>query len=499
MGHKLTIWKAAQLAGVSRGVLQDHVRKGDLVLSDGLVDSDNLLNLYPDLSLEKTGLLERVTSIRDDAFGKRVRERVLPSQDVLARRLFQQTQELADTKRLLQRYHSLVLDFQKRIQALDHETVGNGQLAEVQEALRIGLARTLATEQADPLTVMDDMLKVMSAEITVRPSGRQFSVEGQDTLLQAGLKAGLKLNYGCGNGTCGMCKVRVINGDVARVQHSDYVFSEVERAQGYALMCANTAASSEMTLELLEARGPSDIPEQQIVTNVRAVRKINATTSLLHLQTPRSHRLRFLAGQSATLGVTLGNGNQLTGSFPIASCPCDDRNLHFFVENQSDDSFSEYVTGEEFTANQQVTLWGPFGDFVLKESERHLVFAAAGLGFSPVKSLIEHALALDNSPSLTLLWLAQNSEGHFLENQCRAWDAALDQFEYTCLTNPSWSEGAVELARTIQTDLFALDCDYYLAGPQEFVDALASRLISFGVSEAQIITTHILSPDVLHR
>ena len=50
----------------------------------------------------------------------------------------------------------------------------------------------------------------MSAQVTLRPSGHQFAVEGHDTLLQAGLRAGLKLNYGCGNGTCGMCKVRVI-------------------------------------------------------------------------------------------------------------------------------------------------------------------------------------------------------------------------------------------------------------------------------------------------
>ena len=67
------------------------------------------------------------------------------------------------------------------------------------------------------LDVMDDMLKVMSAQVTVRPSGHQFAVEGHDTLLQAGLRAGLKLNYGCGNGSCGMCKVRVISGEVARV------------------------------------------------------------------------------------------------------------------------------------------------------------------------------------------------------------------------------------------------------------------------------------------
>ena len=169
-----------------------------------------------------------------------------------------------------------------------------------------GLARVLATEPVDALNVMDDMLKVMSAQVTVRPSGHEFEVEGRETLLQAGIRAGLNLNYGCGNGSCGMCKVRVASGEVARILHTDYPLSQAEKSQGYVLACAHTAASSELTIETLEAAGPADIPDQQIVATVRAVRPLAADTMLLHLQTPRSQRLRFLAGQSVTLGISEG-------------------------------------------------------------------------------------------------------------------------------------------------------------------------------------------------
>jgi CDP-4-dehydro-6-deoxyglucose reductase len=76
-----------------------------------------LLRLYPDAHLEESGLLERVAQIRDEAFGKRVRERMLPSQEVLAQRLFAQTQELADVRKHLQRYHGLVIELQKQARA----------------------------------------------------------------------------------------------------------------------------------------------------------------------------------------------------------------------------------------------------------------------------------------------------------------------------------------------------------------------------------------------
>ena len=161
-----------------------------------------------------------------------MRERLLPSQEVLAQRLFRQSQDLADAQRHLQRYHELVVSLQQRMRELGEQRRDDAALRELERFVTQGLARALATESVDYLEVMDGMLKVMSAQVTVRPSGHEFTVEGHATLLQAGLHAGLMLNYGCGNGTCGMCKVRVISGEVARTQPFDYPLSEAEKAPG---------------------------------------------------------------------------------------------------------------------------------------------------------------------------------------------------------------------------------------------------------------------------
>ena len=88
MAQWVTVWRAAQLVGVPRGVLQQRVRTGEIELADGLVSTEALLKLYPQAELEASGMFERVTQIREEAFGRRVRERLLPSQEVLAQRLF---------------------------------------------------------------------------------------------------------------------------------------------------------------------------------------------------------------------------------------------------------------------------------------------------------------------------------------------------------------------------------------------------------------------------
>ncbi len=484
MAHWVTVWRAALLVGVPRGVLQRRVRSGELEINDGLVSTDALLRLYPGTRLEDTGMLERVVQIRDEAFGRRLRERVLPSQEVLAQRLFRQSQELADLQRHLQRYHALVLEIRRELASLEPADAGDARPATLRAFIDKGLARVLATESVDVLDVMDDMLKVMSAQVTLRPSGHQFVVEGRDSLLQAGMRAGLKLNYGCGNGSCGMCKVRVTAGQVVRTMHSDYPLSEAEKDQGYVLACAHTAGSSEITLETLEAAGPQDIPAQTIVTTVRAVRELAPDTILLHLQTPRTHRLRFLAGQTVTLGVA--GGDDLHAEHPVASCPCDDRNLHFFIPRDSNDPIATQLFAGRLKAGQPVTVHGPSGDFVLGDSAQPLVFAACDTAFAPAKSLIEHALAVDAAPAISLYWLATRTDGHFLANQCRAWSEALDGFEYALSTNADPAAGASQIAAAMRADVFGVDSQFYLAGPAAFVRTLAAELLASGVPPGQI-------------
>lgn len=486
MSHQLSVWRAAQLLGVTRGILQQQVRNGDLMLNDGFLSSDELLRLYPHIQFEESGMLERVVQIRTESFGKRIRERMLPSQEVLAQRVFAQSQELADVRKLLKQYHDLVISLQKSAKSMVIQNPSNHEITNLENQISQGLGKVLATEPVDVLEIMDDMLKVMTSQVTVRPSGHEFVVEGHSTLLQSGLQAGLKLIYGCGNGSCGMCKVRVISGEVVKTQHYDYQLSETEKVQGYTLMCCHTPSSSELSIEVLEVEGPQDIPEQLIIAQVRKIQEIAPNITLLHLQTPRTHRFRFLAGQATTLSLEIPSIGSVKASYPMGSCPCDDRNLFFYIEKSETDAFAKHLFAGDITAGSQISVLGPTGDFVLAEGNRPLVFATCDNGFAPIKSLIEYAFSLDAAPSLSLFWLATEVGGHYLNNQCRAWSEALDQFEYDLITNADTVEGARQIAQTMRQDLFDINCDFYITGPEEFINALTQELRDAGVPALQI-------------
>jgi CDP-4-dehydro-6-deoxyglucose reductase len=487
VSHRVSLSRAAHLIGVHRSKLQRMVHEGTLAASEGMVTAEELLRAFPQVELENAGAAEWVNRIKEESFGRRVRERTLPSQEILAERLFTQSLELTELRRTVQRYHALLEEVERalRDRFADHPSQP-GTLA----ALTEGLGRALAGERGDAIAAIDEALRVMTPRVEVRPSGREFQVEGRDSILEAGLKAGLRLSYGCGNGTCGLCRARVVDGAVQRVRPHDFTLSEAERAQGHILMCAY-AAVTDLRIETLEAAGPDDIPHQQILAAVRAVGELSADTRLLHLQAPRSNRLRFLAGQSVTLASAVP-GEGVQASYAIASCPCDDRNLHFHVGRDDHDPFARAVFDGTIHQGCQVSVVGPEGRFVLGGADgRPLVFIACDLGFAPVKSLVEYALSVDTAPSLAVAWLATRDSGHYLANQCRAWAEALDGFSYLPLANADAEAGAVESVAALREGPGLAGAVVYVSGPETFIRATAEALRDAGVPDADVAVQSI--------
>jgi CDP-4-dehydro-6-deoxyglucose reductase len=294
------------------------------------------------------------------------------------------------------------------------------------------------------------------------------------------LRAGLALNYGCSSGNCGLCKAKVVSGQVKKTRPHDYVLSEADKYAGCFLMCSNTAVT-DLVIEASEAGGVHDIPLQRIAARVKRVALLDDEMMLVHLQTPRINRLRFLAGQYVSLGLA---NNSIVADRPVASCPCDDRNLEFHVRRLPGDAFSEHV----FTAlkpTDVVAVEGPRGEFVFEDdSHRPAIFIACDTGFAPIKSLIEHAMALDTVESMHLYWISADGR-HYLHNLARSWADALDSFHYTPLDAHSGRLNET-LAGIVRDRADLNEYDVYLAGPEAVVVPAEAALLAAGLPRAQL-------------
>lgn len=484
MPSLLTLSRAARLIGVRRGALQSKIRNGELAAFEGLVSAEDLQRAYPQAHFEHNSGLERLDRIKDAAYAQRMRERLMPSAEALAARLIAMSKDTERVEAQAERYRAIVNEVQSRLRQMNASASRHAAVEQLLGWLDRQLEPGPQDAVARPLRMRENFLRIMTAHVQIKPSGHEFFVAGNDNLLEAALRAGLALDYGCSAGSCGKCKARVVSGEAQKTRHSDYALSAAEKNAGVILMCCNTAVA-DLVIEAREAHGAADMPLQSIEARVKSVDPIAADMRLLHLQTPRSTRLRFLAGQSVRLALA----GATSASCPVASCPCDDRNLQFHIRRHAGDGFSERVF-ETLRGGDTVRVEGPRGTFVLdEESPRPLVFIAGESGFAPIKSLIEHAMALEVAETLHLYWVASARGGHYLDNLCRSWGDALDDFRYVPLkVDDCGSDAAVEgvLRQALQNHPHPSAHDFYVSGPGAVTRAAERVLLERGLPRAQL-------------
>jgi CDP-4-dehydro-6-deoxyglucose reductase len=468
MSHTLPLARVARLVGITRSTLQRMIRNGELATFDGDVEMGELLRVFPNVKWQADGEYERVEEIKRKAFGKRIMERALPDKEVLAERLFELGKEFAGTKSMLLHYDQIFRWLDEKMEAVAED---DPQSADGLQSLRIWLRRELdaapaEAERGKALLAEESVMRVMAARVVVRPSGHEFFVEGNDTILEAALRAGIPLNYGCSNGNCGECKVRLVSGQVKKVHPHDYVLKEADKANGAMLMCSYTPIT-DIEIEASVA-STEDIPHQQIATRVKAVDILDQNVAALHLITPRSQRLRFLAGQTVTV---VADG--VEGEYPVASCPCEDRHIELHVRRDNT-PFSRKVF-DELRKEMPVRIEGPHGHFVIKmDSRRPAVFVAWDNGFAPIKSLIQHAISLEMAESMALYWISDKLP-RYQENLCRSWVDALDNFQYRALEAAAGD--TVNIAAILEGHADLSHADFYVAAPAPFLDLLKTTTL----------------------
>ncbi len=266
----------------------------------------------------------------------------------------------------------------------------------------------------------------MEHKVTLYNNQQTFMVQENETILEAAIRAGVSINYGCSSGTCGLCKARLVSGSTKEIKTREFVMPEAEKLQGYMLTCV-CAVNDDVVIDAAVASTASDIPRQELNVKVRKVEQLAEQVFRLIVQTPRTSRLRFLAGQYIEISLK-GIG---TSRFSIASCPCEDRLIELHLRVSDDDQLSKLVAGKMHMGDV-LQLQGPFGEFVYDENaNRPVILFAFDTGFAAIKSLLEHITAQEQELNIHLIWMSCGRDGLYMNNLCRSWTDAFDNFSYT--------------------------------------------------------------------
>jgi CDP-4-dehydro-6-deoxyglucose reductase len=290
--------------------------------------------------------------------------------------------------------------------------------------------------------------------VTVRPSGRVFSVEADETVLAAALRAGVNLPYGCRSGACGTCKGRLVEGRVSHSAHSRSALTPDEELKGSALFCS-AFAHSDLVIEQRELSGFGDIPIRKMPCRIANIRRASDDVAIVSLQLPAAERLQYRAGQY--IEFLLKDASRR--SYSIATPPHADDLIELHIRHMPGGAFTDALFGVGGASGQPPTIKerdilrceAPLGTFFLREdTPRPIVLLASGTGFAPIKAIAEHIFhkrinrAEGDRPArrVVLYWGARRRADLYLNEMAERWAREQPDFSYVPVLSDATPEDA---------------------------------------------------------
>ena len=270
----------------------------------------------------------------------------------------------------------------------------------------------------------------MSFHISIQPSGREFSMQRDETVLSAALHAGIGLPYGCKDGACGSCKCKLVEGRVIHGAHQPKALSATEEEAGWMLTCCATP-QTDLVIEARQVVGLGDHPVVKMPTRVTTLTRAADDVMVLRLQLPATHHFGFRAGQY--IEFILKDGVRRSYSMANAPHMVKEAGVHgmeLHIRHMPGGLFTDHVFGG-MKEKEILRVEGPFGTFFLREeSERPIVLLASGTGFAPIKSIIEHMRFKGLARPTVLYWGCRAKADLYLHEWAQQQAAELPWLRY---------------------------------------------------------------------
>jgi toluene monooxygenase electron transfer component len=232
----------------------------------------------------------------------------------------------------------------------------------------------------------------MKVTVETKAEKVTFPCEEQETILFAGLCAGVALPYECATGTCGSCHARVVEGDVSPGWTRAPAYSQLKLEKGDILMCQSVPmtdcvirARNKVSSE--RANGRQDLYWSGIID---VVTKLNE--DVIHFEVRLDRAMTFVAGQFVTLEVEGVTGRR---AYSMVNFDETSSRLTFVIKRKPGGGFSNWIFGKS-VMGRKVKIGGPLGRATFRPHEhRHPIIIAGGSGIAGMMSMLKHAGNLD--------------------------------------------------------------------------------------------------------
>jgi Na+-transporting NADH:ubiquinone oxidoreductase subunit F len=398
----------------------------------------------------------------------------------------------------------------------------------------IALSVTLFTGIVIALAVMILLARsrlVPSGDVTININGeRDIAVPVGGKLLNALTAKALFLPSACGGGgTCGQCKVKVLEGGGELLPTEASHISKREAAAGQRLAC-QVAVDHDLRIE---------VPEDVFGVNkwectVRSNDNVATFIKALVVELPPDEIIDFRAGGYIQIECPayrlpyrdIDIPEQYRGDwerfnlFDLESVVDKPVVRAYSMANYPDENdiimlnvriatppphappgtppgiMSSYIFG--LKPDDKIMVSGPYGDFFARETDAEMVFVGGGAGMAPMRShILDQLLRIKTRRKISFWYGARSLREAFYAEEFETLATQYDNFSWhLALSDPlpedHWDGYTgfiheVLLENYLKDHQTPEDCEFYMCGPPMMNAAVIAMLDSQGVDEENIM------------
>lgn len=317
---------------------------------------------------------------------------------------------------------------------------------------------------------------------------KEYIVEGGDNLLSTLNEQDIFIPSACGGkGSCGYCKVKVIEGGGQFLATEKGYVTETERLEGIRLSC-QLRVKEDIKIEIPEEL----FNVKQYEYTVTILEDLTDKIKRVRLELPETLEINYKPGQYIQILTPVYDGNEeVYRAYSITTPPSSKQAIELFIGYVPDGICTTYIH-KHLKVNDKLNVVGPFGDFYYREGDKEMVLVAIGTGMAPIISILRYMNENRIERKATLYFGARTRSDMFMTEELKKLEETMYDFTYiNCLSRPTAQcEWKGEVGRV--TDLIESYVDNgdnkeaYLCGNPPMIDSVIPILKEKGFADKDI-------------
>ena len=318
---------------------------------------------------------------------------------------------------------------------------------------------------------------------------KELTVEGGGSVLSSLVKEKIFIPSACGGrGTCGLCKLKVLDGAGPLLPTEEPFLDKAERESNTRLSC-QVKVRNDLKIEI----PPELLAIQEYTCRCAKIIDLTHDIKLFRFELIAPATMDYIPGQYVQLLTPpYGKSRQeVYRAYSIASDPAEKNVIDLIIRLVPGGVCTTYCF-QHLKEGDEVRLNGPYGDFRLAETDSPIVYIAGGSGMAPIKCMLHHMRNTANKRKAVYFFGANTPNELFMTDEMKQFEKDLADYRYVPVVarlqeGQRWEGETGLVTEAVRKGLKdAPQYEAYLCGSPGMIDASIEVLKGSGVEEANI-------------